>query len=93
MLKDLKLLRWVFTFQLSLCCFVEEMKHIVFWESVTFCDLFCCLVFGWLNLLFLEHKDQSKRHHPLDLNTLKGHGDVVTGLSFSPDGRNLATGI
>ncbi|CAK8542219.1 unnamed protein product [Lathyrus sativus] len=36
-------------------------------------------------------KDQSKRHHPLDLNTLKGHGDVVTGLSFSPDGHNLAT--
>ncbi|GAU13173.1 hypothetical protein TSUD_179160 [Trifolium subterraneum] len=36
-------------------------------------------------------KDQSKRHHPLDLNTLKGHGDAVTGLCFSPDGRNLAT--
>ncbi|XP_027362466.1 transducin beta-like protein 2 isoform X2 [Abrus precatorius] len=36
-------------------------------------------------------KDQIKRHHPLDLNTLKGHGDAVTGLCFSPDGRNLAT--
>ncbi|OMP00592.1 hypothetical protein COLO4_12543 [Corchorus olitorius] len=36
-------------------------------------------------------KDQNKRHHPLDLNTLKGHADSVTGLCFSPDGRNLAT--
>ncbi|RZB53154.1 Transducin beta-like protein 2 isoform B [Glycine soja] len=36
-------------------------------------------------------KDQNKRHHPLDLNTLKGHGDAVTGICFSPDGRNLAT--
>lgn len=36
-------------------------------------------------------KDLNKRHHPLDLNTLKGHGDSVTGLSFSSDGRSLAT--
>ncbi|KAJ0052969.1 hypothetical protein Pint_00248 [Pistacia integerrima] len=36
-------------------------------------------------------KDQNKRHHPLDVNTLKGHGDSVTGLCFSSDGRNLAT--
>ncbi|TKY65610.1 Transducin beta protein 2 [Spatholobus suberectus] len=36
-------------------------------------------------------KDQNKRHHPLDLNTLKGHGDAVTGICFSRDGRNLAT--
>nr|DAD33734.1 TPA_asm: hypothetical protein HUJ06_012585 [Nelumbo nucifera] len=36
-------------------------------------------------------KDQIKRHHPLDANTLKGHGDSVTGLCFSSDGRNLAT--
>ncbi|XP_050237343.1 uncharacterized protein LOC126687037 [Mercurialis annua] len=36
-------------------------------------------------------KDQIKKHHPLDLNTLKGHGDSVTGLSFSDDGRSLAT--
>ncbi|KAL5539901.1 hypothetical protein UlMin_045079 [Ulmus minor] len=36
-------------------------------------------------------KDQNKKHHPLDLNTLKGHGDSVTGLCFSSDGRNLAT--
>lgn len=36
-------------------------------------------------------KDQIKRQHPLDLNTLKGHGDAVTGICFSPDGRNLAT--
>ncbi|KAL8129097.1 hypothetical protein V2J09_018252 [Rumex salicifolius] len=33
----------------------------------------------------------NKKHHPLDLNTLKGHGDAVGGLCFSPDGRNLAT--
>ncbi|KAG6435676.1 hypothetical protein SASPL_100551 [Salvia splendens] len=36
-------------------------------------------------------KDANKKHHHLDLNTLKGHGDAVTGLSFSPDGRSLAT--
>ncbi|KAL5792573.1 hypothetical protein ACOSP7_001167 [Xanthoceras sorbifolium] len=36
-------------------------------------------------------KDQSKKHHPLDVNTLKGHGDAVTGLCFSSDGRSLAT--
>ncbi|XXG67349.1 hypothetical protein AAC387_Pa06g0717 [Persea americana] len=36
-------------------------------------------------------KDQTKRHHPLDVNTLKGHGDSVTALCFSSDGRNLAT--
>ncbi|PON48381.1 Guanine nucleotide-binding protein, beta subunit [Parasponia andersonii] len=36
-------------------------------------------------------KDQNKRHHPLDVNTLKGHGDSVTSLCFSSDGRSLAT--
>ncbi|GAV60236.1 WD40 domain-containing protein [Cephalotus follicularis] len=36
-------------------------------------------------------KDQNKKHHPLDLNTLKGHGDFVTGLCFSSDARSLAT--
>ncbi|XP_031374004.1 transducin beta-like protein 2 [Punica granatum] len=36
-------------------------------------------------------KDQNKRHHPLDVNTLKGHADAVTGLCFSSDGRSLAT--
>lgn len=36
-------------------------------------------------------KEANKRHHRLDLNTLKGHGDSVTGLSFSFDGRSLAT--
>ncbi|PIN23797.1 WD40 repeat protein [Handroanthus impetiginosus] len=36
-------------------------------------------------------KDANKKHHHLDLNTLKGHGDAVTGLCFSPDARSLAT--
>uniref|UniRef100_A0A0D6R247 Anaphase-promoting complex subunit 4 WD40 domain-containing protein n=1 Tax=Araucaria cunninghamii TaxID=56994 RepID=A0A0D6R247_ARACU len=36
-------------------------------------------------------KAQGRRHHPLDLNTLKGHADAVTGLCFSSDGRSLAT--
>ncbi|KAF7153773.1 hypothetical protein RHSIM_Rhsim01G0147300 [Rhododendron simsii] len=36
-------------------------------------------------------KEANRRHHPLDLNTLKGHGDSVTGLCFSSDGRSLAT--
>ncbi|CAN8308998.1 unnamed protein product [Cochlearia groenlandica] len=35
--------------------------------------------------------DKNKRHHPLDLNTLKGHADSVTGLCFSSDGKCLAT--
>ncbi|CAA7013391.1 unnamed protein product [Microthlaspi erraticum] len=36
-------------------------------------------------------KNQIKRHHPLDLNTLKGHGDSVTSLCFSSDGKSLVT--
>lgn len=36
-------------------------------------------------------KDQGKKHHPLELNTLKGHGDSIGGFCFSSDGRNLAT--
>lgn len=28
----------------------------------------------------------------MDLNTLKGHGDSVTGLCFASDGQSLATG-
>ncbi|CAK9318983.1 unnamed protein product [Citrullus colocynthis] len=36
-------------------------------------------------------KDQNRKHHPLDLNTLKGHGDSVTGLCFNSDGNNLVT--
>nr|XP_043620738.1 transducin beta-like protein 2 [Erigeron canadensis] len=36
-------------------------------------------------------KDSNKRHHPLDLNTLKGHGDSVNSLCFSSDGHSLAT--
>lgn len=35
--------------------------------------------------------DKGRRHHPLDLNTLKGHGDAVTWLCFTSDGRSLAT--
>ncbi|GAQ88744.1 hypothetical protein KFL_004560050 [Klebsormidium nitens] len=30
-------------------------------------------------------------HHPLCINTLKGHGDAVRGLAFTSDGRGLAT--
>ncbi|WOL09673.1 transducin beta-like protein 2 [Canna indica] len=36
-------------------------------------------------------KDHNRKHHHLDVNTLKGHGDSVTSLCFSSDGRNLAT--
>ncbi|PIA49984.1 hypothetical protein AQUCO_01300610v1 [Aquilegia coerulea] len=38
-----------------------------------------------------SHASVKGSHHPLDVNTLKGHGDSVTGLCFSSDGRNLAT--
>ncbi|CAM8968644.1 unnamed protein product [Rhodiola kirilowii] len=36
-------------------------------------------------------KNQNKKHHPLDVNTLKGHSDTVAGLCFSSDGKSLAT--
>ncbi|CAN6466567.1 unnamed protein product [Victoria cruziana] len=36
-------------------------------------------------------KESAKRHHPLDLNTLKGHGDSVTSVAFSSDAQCLAT--
>ncbi|KAJ4805874.1 Transducin beta-like protein 2 [Rhynchospora pubera] len=36
-------------------------------------------------------KDANKKHHQLDLNTLKGHTDSVTALCFSSDSHNLAT--
>ncbi|KAL6965014.1 hypothetical protein U1Q18_036070 [Sarracenia purpurea var. burkii] len=38
-----------------------------------------------------SNKEANKRHHQLDLNTLKGHSDSVTGLCFSFDGCSLAT--
>ncbi|KAL0642286.1 hypothetical protein Bca4012_040576 [Brassica carinata] len=38
-----------------------------------------------------DKQNQNKRHHPLDLNTLKGHGDSVDALCFSADGKSLAT--
>eukprot|EP00249_Psilotum_nudum_P018856 c26990_g1_i1 orf=583-1905(-) len=36
-------------------------------------------------------KTQLQRHHPLDLNTLKGHSDFLTGICFTANGRGLAT--
>ncbi|CAA6656239.1 unnamed protein product [Spirodela intermedia] len=41
--------------------------------------------------LHVSDKDQNKRHHPLEANTLKGHSDSVTALCFSSDGHSLAT--
>lgn len=78
---------------MPLCFFFKKRntQHLLVISNLL--RLFYSLIFVWPNLLFLEHKDQIKRHHPLDLNTLKGHGDAVTGICFSPDGRNLATGI
>uniref|UniRef100_A0A0E0P462 Anaphase-promoting complex subunit 4 WD40 domain-containing protein n=1 Tax=Oryza rufipogon TaxID=4529 RepID=A0A0E0P462_ORYRU len=36
-------------------------------------------------------KDAAKKHHHLDVNTLRGHTDSVTALHFSDDACNLAT--
>ncbi|THU54884.1 hypothetical protein C4D60_Mb11t00760 [Musa balbisiana] len=36
-------------------------------------------------------KDQNRKHHHLDVNTLKGHSDSVTAICFSSDGHSLAT--
>lgn len=44
-------------------------------------------IWYWLLL-----QDANKRHHPLDLNTLKGHGDIVTGVCFLSNAESLATG-
>jgi WD40 repeat protein len=35
--------------------------------------------------------EKERSHHPLDLNTLKGHGDAVTWFCFTSDDRILAT--
>jgi hypothetical protein len=37
-------------------------------------------------------KAHPHQHHHLDLNTLKGHGDSITGIAFTSNGRGLATG-
>ncbi|CAM6024716.1 unnamed protein product [Sphagnum balticum] len=36
-------------------------------------------------------KAHPHQHHHLDLNTLKGHGDSITGIAFTSNGRGLAT--
>ncbi len=36
-------------------------------------------------------KDEQASHHPLFLNTLKGHGDVVHSVAWNADGTQLAT--
>lgn len=36
-------------------------------------------------------KAHPHRHHHLELNTLKGHGDAVTDIAFASNGRGLAT--
>ncbi|KAE8795534.1 Transducin beta-like protein 2 [Hordeum vulgare] len=37
-------------------------------------------------------KEAAKKHHHLDLNTLRGHTDCVIALDFSSDACNLTTG-
>ncbi|KAE8801843.1 Transducin beta-like protein 2 [Hordeum vulgare] len=37
-------------------------------------------------------QEAAKKHHHLDLNTLRGHTDCVTALDFSSDACNLTTG-
>ena len=54
------------------------------WELIKTCPSLSC--YG------CEMQEANKRHHRLDINTLKGHGDSVTGICFSSDGRSLATG-
>ena len=72
------------------CTFSNSYRE----QTVVFVGLKCMVRFILTYLVWMwnEMQDQNKRHHPLDLNTLKGHGDSVTGLCFSPDARSLATG-
>jgi hypothetical protein len=44
------------------------------------------------NRLALSLQAHPHRHHHLELNTLKGHGDAVTDIAFASNGRGLATG-
>jgi hypothetical protein len=39
----------------------------------------------------VKAQDAAKKHHHLDVNTLRGHTDSVTSLHFSSDGCNQAT--
>ncbi|KAE8775748.1 protein transport protein sec31-like [Hordeum vulgare] len=42
-------------------------------------------------LLCVFFQEAAKKHHHLDLNTLRGHTDCITMLDFSSDACNLAT--
>ncbi|KAI3866710.1 hypothetical protein MKX03_006558 [Papaver bracteatum] len=54
-------------------------------------SLVSLITFVRKELKFKSFQNQMILHHPLDVNTLKGHGDSVTALCFSSDGRNLPT--
>ncbi|KAE8815966.1 hypothetical protein D1007_06504 [Hordeum vulgare] len=43
------------------------------------------------SLLCVFFQEAAKKHHHLDLNTLRGHTDCITVLDFSSDACNLAT--
>lgn len=43
-------------------------------------------------VLCVFFQEAAKKHHHLDVNTLRGHTDCVTALDFSSDACNLATG-
>ena len=43
-------------------------------------------------MLVVWFQDQIKGLHLLDVNTLKGHTDIVTVLCFTADGLNVAIG-
>ncbi|KAI4977649.1 hypothetical protein ZWY2020_014203 [Hordeum vulgare] len=45
-----------------------------------------------VDLELTRGEEATKKHHHLDLNTLRGHTDCITVLDFSTDACNLATG-
>lgn len=63
-------------------------------QACRLCDSLCrfCVsrlsVFQFQASALIHHE----HHHPLCINTLKGHGDSVSGLAFTADARGLATG-
>ncbi|KAE8786107.1 very-long-chain (3R)-3-hydroxyacyl-CoA dehydratase PASTICCINO 2 [Hordeum vulgare] len=72
--------------QIGSCLFVTWGILWSFPETRTYI-LVSSLVISWSIT-----EEAAKKHHHLDLNTLRGHTDCVTALDFSSDACNLTTG-
>ncbi|XP_044974047.1 uncharacterized protein LOC123441954 [Hordeum vulgare subsp. vulgare] len=68
----------------------------IFGMHATACVMIPAVVLGLWRDCQADRKapsqEAAKKHHHLDLNTLRGHTDCITVLDFSSDACNLATG-